>query len=60
MGIGAWELGLIFLIVMLLFGTRRLRTLGGDLGGAISDFRNAMREEGESMPIQGAKESQDS
>ena len=45
MGIGIWELGLIFLIVMLLFGTQRLRTVGGDLGAAIKGFKIAMRDD---------------
>lgn len=45
MGIGIWELGLIFLIVMLLFGTQRLRTVGGDLGATIKGFKIAMRDD---------------
>lgn len=44
MGIGIWELLLLFLIVLLVFGTKRLRNIGGDLGGAIKSFRNAMNE----------------
>ncbi len=44
MGIGVWELVLLFLIVLLLFGTKRLRNIGGDLGTAIKSFRSAMSE----------------
>jgi sec-independent protein translocase protein TatA len=44
MGIGIWELVLLFLIVLLVFGTKRLRNIGGDLGGAIKSFRSAMNE----------------
>ncbi|CAL1241230.1 twin-arginine translocase TatA/TatE family subunit [Candidatus Methylocalor cossyra] len=44
MGIGIWELVLLFLIVLLVFGTKRLRNIGGDLGSAIKSFRNAMNE----------------
>lgn len=44
MGIGIWELVLLFLIVLLLFGTKRLRNIGGDLGSAIKSFRNAMND----------------
>lgn len=44
MGIGIWELLLLFLIVLLLFGTKRLRNIGGDLGSAIKSFRSAMNE----------------
>ena len=44
MGIGVWELLLLFLIVLVVFGTKRLRNIGGDLGGAIKSFRSAMSE----------------
>ena len=44
MGIGVWELVLLFLIVLVLFGTKRLRNIGGDLGTAIKSFRSAMNE----------------
>ena len=39
-----WELALILLIVLVLFGGSRLRNLGGDLGSAIRGFRDAMKE----------------
>ncbi len=44
MGISIWQLAIILLIVALLFGTKRLRGLGGDVGGAISGFRRAMHD----------------
>jgi sec-independent protein translocase protein TatA len=44
MGIGIWELLLLFMIVLVIFGTKRLRNIGGDLGGAIKSFRSAMSE----------------
>ena len=44
MGIGIWELVIILAILLLLFGSKRLQTLGGDLGGAIRGFRSAMNE----------------
>ncbi|MDD5034323.1 MAG: twin-arginine translocase TatA/TatE family subunit [Methylococcaceae bacterium] len=44
MGIGMSELLIIFLIVLVVFGTKRLRNIGGDLGGAIKSFRSAMSE----------------
>ncbi len=40
--IGAPELLLFFLIILLLFGASRLRDVGGALGGAIRDFRSAV------------------
>lgn len=44
MGISIWQLVIILVIVLLLFGTKRLRNLGGDLGGAIKGFKGAMKE----------------
>ncbi len=43
-GISIWQLLIILAIVLLLFGTKRLRNLGGDLGGAVKGFKSAMRE----------------
>ena len=43
-GISMWQLLIILVIVVLIFGTKRLKTLGGDLGGAIKSFRGAMAE----------------
>lgn len=44
-GISIWQLLIILVIVLLLFGTKRLRNLGGDLGGAIKGFKNAMNDD---------------
>ena len=47
MGIGGVSIGsllIVLVIVMLLFGTKRLRSIGGDLGGALSGFKKAVRE----------------
>jgi len=50
---GITELLIILLIVALLFGTKKLRSMGGDLGGAIKSFRGAMKEdEPDKTPIQ--------
>ena len=46
-GISIWQLLIILAIVLLIFGTKRLKTLGGDLGGAIKGFRRAMDKEDE-------------
>ena len=43
-GISPMSLILILLIVLVLFGGRRLRNLGSDLGGAIKGFRGAMHD----------------
>jgi sec-independent protein translocase protein TatA len=42
-GIGIWQLLIILAIVIMLFGTKRLRTLGSDLGSAIKGFRSTMK-----------------
>ena len=44
-GISIWQLLIVLLIVMLVFGTKRIKSLGGDLGGAIKSFRNSMDSE---------------
>ncbi|MES2663347.1 MAG: twin-arginine translocase TatA/TatE family subunit [Pseudomonadota bacterium] len=41
-GIGIWELVIIFLIILLIFGGKRLRNLGGDLGTMIRDFKDSI------------------
>lgn len=44
MGISIWQLVIVLGIVVLLFGTKKLRNLGGDLGGAIKGFKGAMKD----------------
>ncbi len=44
MGISVTQLLIILAIVIVLFGTKRLRNLGADLGGAIKGFRSAVKE----------------
>ena len=41
-GISLWQLAIILLIVVVIFGTKKVRSIGGDLGGAIKGFRKAM------------------
>ena len=43
-GISIWQLLIILVIVLLLFGTKRLKNIGSDLGGAIKGFRKSMSE----------------
>jgi sec-independent protein translocase protein TatA len=45
MGIGVWELLIILAIVLVIFGAKKLRNLGGDLGGAIKAFKQSMKED---------------
>lgn len=44
-GISMWQLLILLLIVVLVFGTKRLRNMGGDLGSAIKGFRKGMEDE---------------
>jgi len=48
-GIGIWQLLIIAVIVVLLFGTKKLRNLGGDLGSAIKGFKNAVGDDKDSV-----------
>ena len=43
-GISIWQLLIILVIVVLLFGTKKLRNMGGDLGSAIKNFKQSMKE----------------
>lgn len=43
-GISPFQLLIVLLIVLVLFGGKRLRGLGGDLGSAIKGFKSAMKE----------------
>ncbi|MEZ9310985.1 twin-arginine translocase TatA/TatE family subunit [Vibrio sp. 10N.286.49.F3] len=43
-GISIWQLLIVAVIVALLFGTKKLRGIGGDLGGAVKGFKKAMDE----------------
>lgn len=56
-GISPWSLLLILVIILLLFGTKRLRNMGGDLGGAFKSFKKSMRDE-ESNAAAAKKEEQ--
>ena len=42
-GISPWSLLIILVIVVVIFGTKRLRNAGGDLGGAVKNFKDSMK-----------------
>lgn len=42
-----WHWLVVLIIVLLIFGTRKLRNLGSDLGGAIKSFKTSMKDDGE-------------
>jgi len=45
MGISIWQLLIILAIVLVLFGAKRLRNIGTDLGHAVKGFKSAMQDE---------------
>ncbi|GGE53261.1 Sec-independent protein translocase protein TatA [Streptosporangium jomthongense] len=45
MGISIWQLLIVLGIVILLFGTKKLRNIGTDLGGAIRGFKKSMNDD---------------
>ncbi|MBF4101712.1 Sec-independent protein translocase subunit TatA [Mannheimia haemolytica] len=44
-GISIWQLLIVVAIIVLLFGTKKLRTLGSDLGESVKGFKKAMADE---------------
>ena len=54
-GLGIWELLVILAIILLLFGPRRLKTLGSDLGNAIKGFRSAVQQDEDKKAADEAK-----
>ena len=44
-GISIWQLLIILVIVALIFGTKKLRGIGGDLGGAVKGFKKAISDD---------------
>jgi sec-independent protein translocase protein TatA len=45
MGISPMQLLIILLIVALIFGTKKLRNMGGDIGGAVKGFKKALKDD---------------
>lgn len=46
-GIGIWQLLIVAVIIVLLFGTKKLRNLGSDLGSAVKGFKNSIGDDKE-------------
>ncbi len=44
MGISVWQLLILLAVVILIFGTKKLKNIGGDLGGAIKGFKSAVKD----------------
>lgn len=47
MSIGPLQLLIVLLIIVLIFGTKKLRNMGGDLGSAIKNFKKSVKDESE-------------
>ena len=58
-GISPWSILLILIIVVLLFGTKKLRNVGSDLGSAIKSFKKSSREETTDDKVVSNKSSKD-
>lgn len=56
MGFSLWHLVVVLLIIVLLFGTKKLRNIGGDLGSAIKGFRESLSGEKDVDPSPDSKQ----
>ena len=43
-GISLWQLLIVLVIIVLIFGTKKLRNAGGDLGAAVGNFKKSMKD----------------
>ena len=59
MGFGIKELVIILVIVILLFGTKRLKNIGTDLGGALKGFKKSIKDDDDETPKNLNKEESD-
>ncbi|TPE54330.1 Sec-independent protein translocase subunit TatA [Maribrevibacterium harenarium] len=48
-GISIWQLLIVLAILVLIFGTKKLKNLGSDLGGAVKGFKEAVNKEDEEV-----------
>jgi sec-independent protein translocase protein TatA len=54
-----WHWLIVLVIILLIFGTKKLRNVGQDLGGAVKGFKDGMKEAGgEAKPAEGAQPTQ--
>lgn len=56
MGLSIWHLLVVLAIALIIFGTKKLRDVGGDLGGAIRNFKTSMKDEDEEAATAESKE----
>ncbi|GAB2467461.1 Sec-independent protein translocase subunit TatA [Comamonas humi] len=53
-----WHWLIVLLIVVMVFGTKKLKNLGSDLGGAVKGFKDGMKEGGEAAGTPGSPQQQ--
>ncbi len=58
-GISIWQLLIILAIVIMIFGTKRLKNIGGDLGGAIKGFKKSMADDEPNKELDGQSDNTD-
>ena len=58
-GISLWQLLIVLVIVVLIFGTKRLKSIGSDLGGAVKGFKKAVDHDDDDANAQRRIESEE-
>jgi len=53
-----WHWLIVLVIVLVVFGTKKLRNIGSDLGGAVKNFKEAVREEEKTPKLESSADSQ--
>jgi len=56
MGPSIWQLIIVLVIIVLIFGTKKLRNMGSDLGGAMKSFKSAINDKEETSSTEEAEE----
>ena len=54
-GLSIWHWLIVLVIVLLVFGTKKLKNMGEDLGGAVKGFKQGMRDGSETTPASGVE-----
>lgn len=57
-GLSIWHWLIVLLVVLLIFGTKKIRNIGADLGGAVRGFKDGMKSAGDDKPADGGPAAQ--
>ena len=57
-GLSIWHWLIVLLVVLLIFGTKKIRNIGADLGGAVRGFKDGMKGAGDDKPADSAPAAQ--